>query len=83
MKRAPDFASRGQSLCVAALVGAGLPAAAVPLAVFAALAVLRAGLGVGFERAGFNAGAAARRRLRSEALVRILAAGPALLRRQH
>ena len=82
------MAAIGQAACAAlalqaALVGAGLPAAAVPLAVFAALALVRAALGVGFERAGFNAGAAARRRLRSEALVRILAAGPALLRRQH
>lgn len=78
----------GQAACAglalqAALIGAELAAAALPLAVFAGLAVLRAGVAVLFERAGFNAGAAARRRLRSEALGRILAAGPALLRRQH
>ncbi len=82
------MAGIGQAACAAlalqaALVGAGLAAATVPLAVFAVLAIARAGLGVLFERAGFNAGAAARRRLRSEALGRILAAGPALLRRQH
>ncbi len=82
------MAGIGQAACAAlvlqaALAGAGLAAAALPLAVFAALALVRAGLGVLFERAGFNAGAAARRRLRSEALGRMLAAGPALLRRQH
>ena len=82
------MAGIGQAACAglalqAGLAGAGLAAAVLPLAVFAGLAVLRAGLVVWFERAGFNAGAAARRRLRSEALGRILAAGPALLRRQH
>ena len=82
------MAGIGQAACAAlvlqaALAGAGLAAAALPLAVFAALALVRAGLGVLFERAGFNAGAVARRRLRSEALGRMLAAGPALLRRQH
>ena len=82
------LAGIGQAVCAglalqAALVGAGLGAAAVPLAGFVGLALVRAGLGVLFERAGFDAGAAARRRLRSEALGRILAAGPALLRRQH
>ena len=70
-------------LAGAGIAGEGLAAAVLPLAVFAGLAVVRAGLGVLFERAGFDAGAAARRRLRSEALGRMLAAGPALLRRQH
>jgi ATP-binding cassette subfamily C protein CydD len=35
------------------------------------------------ERAGFEAGAVARRRLRSDALARLLAAGPAMLRGAH
>ena len=75
-------ASAGLALA-AAIAGQGLPAAASPLAAFAAFALLRAGLGVLAEGAGFDAGAAARRSLRSDALSRILAAGPALLRRRH
>jgi len=50
---------------------------------FSALAVLRAGLAVASERAAFEAGAGARRRLRTDALARLLAAGPALLRGRH
>jgi len=81
------IAGIGQAVCAglalqAALTGAPRDAA-LPLVLFAALALLRAGLAVLFERAGFDAGAAARRRLRSEALGSILAAGPALLRRHH
>ena len=81
------IAGIGQAVCAglalqAALTGAPRDAA-LPLVLFAALAILRAGLAVLFERAGFDAGAAARRRLRSEALGSILAAGPALLRRHH
>jgi len=53
------------------------------LAGFAGLAVLRAGLAILSERAAFEAGAAARRRLRTDALTRLLAAGPALLRGRH
>ncbi len=53
------------------------------LAAFAVLAVLRAGLAYRTERAAFAAGAAARRRLRSDALSRLLHAGPALLRERH
>ena len=53
------------------------------LAGFAGLAVLRAGLAILAERAAFEAGAAARRRLRTDALTRLLAAGPALLRGRH
>jgi ATP-binding cassette subfamily C protein CydD len=55
----------------------------VPLTGFAMIAVLRALLGVLSERAAFNAGAAARRRLRTDAINRLFAAGPALLRRSH
>ncbi|MBN8875399.1 MAG: thiol reductant ABC exporter subunit CydD [Rhodospirillales bacterium] len=53
------------------------------LAGFAVLALLRAGLVYAGERAAFAAGAAARRRLRTDALSRLLAAGPALLRAHH
>jgi ATP-binding cassette, subfamily C, bacterial CydD len=45
--------------------------------------VLRAGAAYLTERAAFGAGAAARRRLRSDALSRLLHAGPALLRSRH
>jgi ATP-binding cassette subfamily C protein CydD len=76
----------GQALCAAVVLAAALGAAPLPveaLAGFAALALLRAGLQILSERAAFDAGAAARRRLRSDALSRLLAAGPALLRRFH
>ena len=43
----------------------------------------RAALSVAADRAAFDAGAAARRRLRTDALSRLLHAGPALLRTQH
>lgn len=86
------LAGIGQAVCAALALAAALPgdgtnggiaAVATPLALFAALAVMRAGLGLLAERAAFDAGAAARRRLRSDALSRILAAGPALLRHRH
>jgi ATP-binding cassette subfamily C protein CydD len=54
-----------------------------PIAVFAALAVVRAGLFYATEQTAFAAGAAARRRLRTDALSRLLHAGPALLRARH
>ena len=77
-----------QALCAAtALADAIMPgprmSPVVPLTGFAMVAVLRALLGVFSERAAFNAGAAARRRLRSDAFNRLFAAGPALLRRHH
>ena len=50
---------------------------------FAALALLRAALSVFSERAAFEAGATARRRLRTDAMTRLLAAGPSLLRGRH
>jgi ATP-binding cassette subfamily C protein CydD len=82
----------GQALCAAvvltaALAGvgegasAGLPVAA--LVGFGVLALLRAGFQVMAERAAFAAGATARRRLRSDIMTRLLATGPALLRRFH
>ena len=50
---------------------------------FAVAALLRAGLAYATEAAAFNAGAASRRRLRSDALTRLLHAGPSLLRSRH
>lgn len=51
-----------------------------PLAGFALLAVLRAGLRFAAEMAASRAGIAGRRRLRDGAMARLLAAGPAVLR---
>jgi ATP-binding cassette subfamily C protein CydD len=79
-------AAIAQAWCAAAALTTALGRGGVawqPLAVFAALAVVRAGLGVGSERAAAAAGAAARRRLRTDALHRLLSAGPALLRERH
>jgi ATP-binding cassette subfamily C protein CydD len=50
---------------------------------FAIAALLRAGLAYATEAAAFNAGAASRRRLRTDALTRLLHAGPKLLRGRH
>ncbi len=66
----------------AALAG-GSADVALALAAFAILALLRATCAVAADRAAFDAGAAARRRLRSDALTRLLHAGPAQLREQH
>ncbi len=74
-------AAAGGSTPGAAIARSRLDVAA--LAAFAVLAVLRAGLAYRTERAAFAAGAAARRRLRSDALSRLLHAGPALLRERH
>ncbi len=77
----------GQAWCAAmVLAGAltGRPAANVRLlGGFAVLALLRAALSVAANRLAFNAGASARRRLRTDALTRLLHAGPAQLRSQH
>jgi ATP-binding cassette, subfamily C, bacterial CydD len=77
----------GQAWCAAMLLAdalAGRAGDALALAAgFAVLAVLRATLSVVAERAAFNAGAAARRRLRTDALSRLLHAGPARLRTHH
>ncbi len=51
--------------------------------VFAALALGRAGLAYATELLAFDAGASARRRLRTDLLSRLLAAGPAMLRTRH
>jgi ATP-binding cassette subfamily C protein CydD len=69
------------SVLSAALAGSALDAAG--LAFFAVLSVLRAAVSFLTERAAFTAGAAARRRLRSDAMSRLLHAGPALLRTSH
>ncbi len=69
------------SVLTAAFTGSVLYPSA--LAAFGILAVLRAVLAFLTERAAFTAGAAARRRLRSDALSRLLHAGPALLRERH
>ena len=87
-------ASVAQAACVAAVLAAalarptdqnlaGLGVAWFGLAGFTVLAVLRAGLQFVGENAAFRAGAAGRRRLRADTLARMLAAGPALLRRSH
>jgi ATP-binding cassette subfamily C protein CydD len=68
---------------LAGALGRGLSHSAVMLSVFAALAVLRALLSFLSELLAHDAGAAARRRLRTDALTRLLQAGPALLRQRH
>ncbi len=77
-----------QAFCAASLLTDALGDAA-PLGVataaagFAIMALARTGLGVASEGLVFRTGARARRRLRSDALSRLLAAGPALLRGAH
>ncbi len=77
----------GQAFCAATVLAAAsghtATGIALPLAAFALLALLRAGIGYASERAAFNAGASARRRLRSDALSRLLDAGPSMLRARH
>ena len=69
-----------QAGCVAVLLAEPALPHLLPLLTFAAAALARAGVVVLADRAGFEAGSRARRRLRTDALARILAAGPALLR---
>lgn len=79
----------GQAYCLAmllaVLIGTDGPDEPVlwPALAFAALAVARAVIGVTSESLAFRLGATARRRLRTDALGRLLAAGPALLRSAH
>ena len=80
------LAGIGQAVAAAlalatAIAGEGL--ALLPIGAFAALALLRAVLVYATEQTAFAAGAASRRRLRSDALARLLGAGPALLRERH
>lgn len=80
------LAGIGAAVCAGLVLAAALGGQAtswLPLAGFAVLALLRAVLAVLGEQASFEAGAAARRRLRSDALGRMLDAGPALLRSSH
>jgi ATP-binding cassette subfamily C protein CydD len=77
----------GQAGCAAtvlagALTGRGTVNPSL-LGGFAVLALLRAALSVAANRLAFNAGASARRRLRTDALTRLLHAGPAQVRSQH
>src|SRR5579872_4486055 len=66
----------GQAWCAALVLGNALGGDAggtgLALAAFAVLALLRAAMSVAGDRAAFDAGAAARRRLRSDALSRLL-----------
>ncbi len=83
---AATLASIAQAACVAAALAEALnrnPPTAAPIAGFAVLAIARAALGWLSDRAAFAAGAAARRRLRSDIMTRLLHAGPALLARTH
>jgi ATP-binding cassette subfamily C protein CydD len=76
----------GQAWCVATVLASALTrhgVAPAPLVGFAVLALGRAALGYLSELAAAKAGAASRRRLRSDALTRLLGAGPALLRAHH
>jgi ABC-type transport system involved in cytochrome bd biosynthesis fused ATPase/permease subunit len=69
----------GQAWCAAVLLAAALtgqPRDTLPLlGGFALLALSRAALSLAAERAAFNAGATARRRLRTDALSRLLQSG--------
>ncbi len=92
-----SLAAIGQAVCaglvLAAALGRPVPSASfpglsaaptvAPLACFAALALLRAVLAFFSERTAFAAGAAARRRIRTDALGGLLHAGPAVLRDSH
>jgi ATP-binding cassette subfamily C protein CydD len=77
----------GQAWCAGSVLAAALVRQAAGaiglLVVFAGLAALRAAFSVVADKAAFNAGATARRRLRTDALARLLSAGPAQLRVQH
>lgn len=66
-----------------ALVATGFAGLASALAGFGLLALVRAACSVLADRAAFETGAGARRRLRTTAMERILEAGPALLHNRH
>jgi ATP-binding cassette subfamily C protein CydD len=76
----------GQTYCVARVLAAALarrPLPMVVLAAFALLALIRAVLAWSSELQAARAGAASRRRLRTDVMTRLLHAGPALLRQRH
>ncbi len=85
---AGTLAATAQAWCAGEVLGVAIGGAApaslaVLLGGFALLALCRAGLAIAAEHVAFEAGAAARRRLRTDALDRLLAAGPAVLRGRH
>ena len=84
---AGTVAAVAQAFCVATILAAALRGQtggiAWPVIGFAVLAILRAVLAYVSDRAAFAAGAAARRRLRTDALTRLLHAGPKMLRARH
>jgi ATP-binding cassette, subfamily C, bacterial CydD len=71
----------GQAFCVASVLTGH--STAFRLGGFALLGVLRAITGYAADRAGFAAGATARRRLRTDILTRLLHARPTLARARH
>ncbi len=80
------FAGIGQAFAAATVLTAafvGSVSTAPALAIFGVLALIRAGVSYLSEQAAFTAGASARRRLRTDALSRLLHAGPTLLRERH
>jgi len=76
-----------QAIAVATLLAEALAPAGrnvlLWLGVFASSAILRAALGVASEHATTRAGARARRRIRDDAMERLLGAGPTMLRTYH
>ncbi|HQT60409.1 MAG TPA: thiol reductant ABC exporter subunit CydD [Acidiphilium sp.] len=77
----------GQIACAAGLLAAAIAPGRLPTALlglgFITAALLRAGLIVGQEHEASRLGIAARRRLRSDTLGRLMSAGPGLLRGRH
>jgi ATP-binding cassette subfamily C protein CydD len=76
----------GQAFAAATVLATAFAGADIPiyaLTAFGLMALARAALSYLTEQAAFTAGAAARRRLRTDALSRLLHAGPALLRSRH
>ncbi len=76
-----------QGAAIAAILDEALTSQAAPpgwaLAVFCGAAVARAAAGLASERLAGRAGGRARQRLRLDTMARLLAAGPAMLRRDH
>jgi ATP-binding cassette subfamily C protein CydD len=70
-----------QAFCAASVLTG--TAVALSLTGFAVAGLLRAGLGYAADRAGFAAGAAARRRLRADTITRLSLARPILARTRH
>lgn len=77
----------GQAWCAATVLAASFAGGGAtlvgPLVGFGLLALARGGIGYVSERAAFAAGAAGRRRLRSDAVSALLTASPQILRNQH